>query len=530
MVRRRSKVTNREIARDARCEALSDATRRRAFAVILLEDTALTIDELSDFIVTDDGALREEDIPWVLDRRTVAPVTRRPYWTRAALLLARDSRDANIWDRIITESATDTELAAEFAHFLTPVMLDDPQVREKQARRARVRERAAARAARGIHAAKLLERALAVDETGRVRAWPHVLQALRIAPDGSTGHERFETPTTHFPGWRAATPSIRVRIVRSAERYLETAAPGDATWIGTQTIPGREVCGYGALRLILDENEGWLTQQGGNFWRNWAAAILGYPAWREQGHHRLIHFLYAAAPDRVYELLPRIAGERAALDALDSIWDGSLSTALLAALTDEAIPSSPKFRLMTERLLAHDAGTAEQRLVEDALVALDGSSQPVYLPDLLLLLLTRRPHLWTALWPRVAADRNLAEALIRRWAAADRHEHYTANVHEAALGELYIFLTTELLTRPEMGANEQIDFVAVLKPFRDGLLQAIGRRATDAAFATLRQIATQFPAQAGMVPGIERSARHQRRAAQSQPLTIEEARAVILAR
>src|SRR5262245_37897574 len=127
-------TTSRKDLDQSRREALTDADQRRWFATLLIEETPLAIDELSDFLRVEDGALRPEDISWILDRRAVAPAPRRPYWARAARLLVWEVRDGQVWDRIIVESATDAELADEFGYWLGSVALDDPKVQEERAR------------------------------------------------------------------------------------------------------------------------------------------------------------------------------------------------------------------------------------------------------------------------------------------------------------------------------------------------------------------------------------------------------------
>jgi hypothetical protein len=302
--------------------------------------------------------------------------------------------------------------------------------------------------------------------------------------------------------------------------------PADDLWVATQTIPEREDCGYAALRLLAVRELIWLERQGGDFWRPWAAAVLGYPAWREAGRRPLIQLLYRRAPERVYDLLPGLAGERAFLDELALVWDSPLSAAFLAILTTGPLPAPTVVHTILSRLLAHKDAAAEQHLLAQAVAALEGLAQPVYLPDLLLLLLTRRPQLWPVLWSRVAEHQALALAVIRRWAAADRYQQYTPDVAEAALGEIYTFLSAVCATRPHDGV-QRVQAEPALEQFRDGLLRAIARRATDAAFATLAHIAATFPGDVDKVRELERNARDRRRTAQWQPLTIQEARTMV---
>jgi hypothetical protein len=521
-------TTSRKDLDQARRQALTNAGQRRRFATLLIEDTPLTIDELSDFLLVEDGILRADDISWILDRRAAAPAARRPYWARAARLLVREVRDWQVWDRIIVESATDAGLADEFGYFLGSVALDNPRVQEERARRSRAQERAAARAARGAQAASMIERALTTEEASGHRAWPHVLGALRVAQDGRTAEERFEAPPTEFPGWRNASEPTRARIARSAQRYLEQATPTEATWIGTHTIPGVEVCGYSALRLLVDVDRRWLERQEADFWLRWAAALLGYPAWREDGHRRLVHLLYARAPERVRELIPMVASERDLLDELDPVWDAPLGASLLASLI-AGPPERRRLRTIVSRLLTHDDEETERRLVEEAEAAMEGSAQPVYLPELLLLLLTRRPRLWPVLWPRVTADQALALTVARLWAAGDRYEHYSTGVPEAALAELYTFLTRVFSTPRRLPRRraQQIDAEQELAGFRDSLPYVIAGRGTDAAFTTLADLAAVLPAKADSLREIERRARQQRRTQQWQPLTIGRAREIL---
>lgn len=515
-----------DVAARARNEALAEPDRRRAFAVLVVEETDLRLDELSDLIGPDDRLLREEDTLWVLERRAVAPAGRRLYWARAARLLARGSASATIWDRIITLCQTEADLAEEFSFFLMPVALDSPWAREERERRQRVTEHAAARAAAAVRVSELIARGLAADEARRLLAWPNLLDALATDPDGRKVLDRFDTPPTELPGWKASPTDTRTRIIAAAKRYLDEAVPPDDAWVGTNTIPGVVVCGYAALRLIVDVDPVWLDRRDSALWERWAAAILGYPAWREEGHRRLVRALYTRAPAPVLRLLPRLAPERDLLDELDPLWGPPLAGVLLALLTAEPPPPPRIFRNLATRLLAHGDADAQRRLEEDALQALGGTAQPVHLPDLLLLLLTRRPSLWPALWPRIAADRALALTVARRWAADDRYEHYTAGVPEAALGELYEWLASAFATRWQLPRRRwrRIEADQELARFHAKLPHLIGSHGTDEAFATLDRLADALPEHASHLREAGRRARQQRRKQEWRSLTVEQAR------
>jgi len=94
---------------------------------------------------------------------------------------------------------------------------------------------------------------------------------------------------------------------------------------------------------------------------------------------------------------------------------------------------------------------------------------------------------------------------------ADRYEHYTAGVTEAALGELCTFLTHVFATPRQLPRRrvQQIDPDQELAAFRDELPHAIARRGTDAAFTTLAHLAAMrcTPFQRGRGAGDEQQDR-----------------------
>jgi hypothetical protein len=507
--------------------ALADADRRRAFAVIVLEETDLALKEVSDLLGADDGLLREDDILWILEQRTVAPEARRLYWTRAARLLARSSSDAAVWNRIITLSGIDAEVATEFSYFLTPVRLDDPWVVDERARRRRVRDQAAARREAGTRVPMLITRGLEIDEDGRALAWPNLLRALGLGPDGREGFVGLETPPIDLPGWHVSSAEIRARITIAAKRYLEHARPSGDAWVGTNTIPGVEVCAYAALRLIIDVDRAWLDGRGAAFWVTWGATVLGYPARRDEGRRRLVHALYARAPRRVLALLPHLVANRQVLDELDGVWDPGLATALFGLLTTDPPRSLPGFRTLISRLLAHGDEATERYLVTEANAALSGQAQPVYLPELLLVLLTRRPDLWVGFGPRLLSDTSLALAVVRRWAATEHYEHYTRDVPERMLGDVYQWLVQvfQVPRRFPRGVARRFEGDQELASFRDDLPYAIAGRGTDEAFANLARLAEALPTYAASLREIERRARQEQRRQTWTPMTIGEARA-----
>lgn len=419
------------------------------------------------------------------------------------------------------------ELLEEYSFWLKPVDINSTQAEQLRKTQlhmieleAHDRELSRSRnAKRVVFDPELVERLLQQSEAGDVDAFWRLNVALTAAPEGQQHASERLPDLTGLPGWNATDSDVHSRICDTAQRFIQTYEPRVCEdWFQGQVIGHRpEMAGYRAFLLLQNIDASRLSHLSAGLWSKWAHVIVGYPLTSdtrglEDPHQQLVGAAYRAAPDVVLASVTKL------VDGTEVLHDGELfdlwklgkcrDARMGKAMFDLAcrIPPRPpatlghllreslhcegnhhsEIREFVESLLAHASASTEGRaraLIAAAVLIAESPSTayPVIWPAI-----NRDPDLGKELMQKLAARQSLVAMLPAAW---------VKTLTEMQLANLWQWLCRHFppADDPEldgfMEPRHQVGFL------RDGLLQALMLRGTQAACKELERLSHELPTQ-----------------------------------
>jgi predicted NACHT family NTPase len=98
--------------------------------------------------------------------------------------------------------------------------------------------------------AERLARALQECEDRNPAAWSNVTRELTLEPTSTDYNYGFEWDVMKLPGWLSADEVIRERIVRVAEKYVQSDIPAASNWLGTGQWSWSVMSQWSAVALL----------------------------------------------------------------------------------------------------------------------------------------------------------------------------------------------------------------------------------------------------------------------------------------
>jgi hypothetical protein len=373
----------------------------------------------------------------------------------------------------------------------------------REARRAR---RAPRRQRLRPSPAERIEHALSRSETDDPRFFTNVANELTLEAFSTRyGFERFLTRT---PGWAAASPETRTRIIAAARRLLavESDEPETALKEPLNTVFG----GYmAAIFLCLEHDAVWLESQPSPWWQRWATYILrevrpssDEPDEPKRDLLRILHERAPAAMRAGFAALVTLAAAEAGpllislFRVFDAIVDRGLDELLCDRLMHGRIPDD-HLTDVAQFVLARGTATCRQAFLsclrQDALVG-EGLAERIA-PALLLecpaesfesvyAFLQRRPELT----PQVLANYAPGHSLQARFEDAPRAPQW---LNPKRAGQLAALLLEAFPPESEpirgRGGPRREGY-----RLRDGLISWLGDQRSVEAVETLRGLETRF--------------------------------------
>ncbi|SDM36364.1 hypothetical protein SAMN05421874_1612 [Nonomuraea maritima] len=380
---------------------------------------------------------------------------------------------------------------------------------------------------------------------GNTESFWRLLYHLQVDPKTGEGREHFDDDFLSWPGAAVFDSGDRADIVASALYYLEHENDHGSAWLGQPILDRRAWAGYLALSLLF--REGKIEKLSPRVWAKWTAAVLDIrlssPGEAGNGiKNALLKEAALKAPKEFARDADRqIRGEAARgeptwdLQLLNPSWSAELfvtleclacdlNRALLSsALIGESaelrcscchshevgdlleLPNTPEARTATVRVLSDLLGVLANNgsmFVSAAAEDVLGYVNANRLSNWSLAVLVARVLLWSDAskgWERVKAlvlsnpdfGRELSEAC----AASDVKQRLEASLTVNQLESLYLWLNSlypqdDLVL--ESGASWGRSDSEAAK-WRDGVANAIARRCTAEALASLGKLAACFP-------------------------------------
>jgi hypothetical protein len=350
-----------------------------------------------------------------------------------------------------------------------------------------------------VRVMKLLRRC----ESGESIAWWALTRDMTLKPT-STHYGQLESDITVLPGWKAASPDTRQRILRAAERYLVEHDAQPSKWLRQNNTIFPAAAGYQALRLLQQEAPEAFRALPATIWSNWASIILAYPASVEPPDAELVRLALENAPGSFIETLSALIdvqsqadGSLRVIDRLGEGWTPAIAAALATKLGDPALHVRVMGRLL-DILLEHDV--PEARTFAASLVA--GSSEETGTPSERsvtagrALLTHARDGGWDVIWPRFQRDPLFGEAVIS--AVIDFHpveDVIGRRLTEEQLGHLYVWLSGRYphTEDPDISGMHSVSLREHIAYWRNDILNYLRLRGTPAAYQALREIQQALP-------------------------------------
>jgi len=505
---------------DYRTESLSlfaeNTAKRRALIGALVQRVTDEKEQIPLIAFAIQALSPSEDFGWALEQ---ASLPEEAVSCQAYAKIARhlfDWQDSEQFEALYNAALKASLLRTEFADILQPVDLNSEKAQQQKDwyEQDRAREESRVPILLTPSPSERVENDLTAFEVGNANAWSALNYDLQLREYDTQYQNDHELDLTLLPGWEAAAPETRDRIVVAAEQYLHQGIPRTEELISSNTLYSSDCAGYRALHLLHSESGDILKQLPEHIWIKWTPIVVFYPvanhgpAWEQ--YQRLLPICYRQAPQSfVSALIQLIDRDNAAgrspeiLDVLSECWDADLAAVLVNKAADPAL-NLPPFEHILSTLLK---GGEEKRpnpqavalavnVVKSALT--NSKRREVALVAAKVLLVYCPEEGWADIWGLIACQEDFGKALFVNIASQGQLSSLLlSHLSEGRLETLYCWLVEQY---PYESDPEQRTMEAHagspaerIRRWRDEVLATLKGRGTSAACAALERLVSQLP-------------------------------------
>lgn len=451
----------------------------------------------------------DQDFLWMLERLQTSQSERtQQIWANLIWLRFKWYYPEQV-NPVLTASQNSPILKANFASFIEPIELGSPRAEAAKAYYLKEQKRQKQNKNQSLLEPAPRERILTLldkFEAGDAASWWRLCHEMTLKPDSTHYRELFESDLTTLPGWIEAEATTKERIVEAAKAYIYQGDPETQTWLGTNTVYYPALAGYKALRLLLQEESGFISSISVDAWKKWTPIILDYPKSGneidEETRRTLVKIAYQNAPTEVINtLMILIDQENQGIGsiyinrAVKECWDERLASAILNKVQDKQL--NPKsVGCLLEDLLIHKVDKA--KTFAESLIPLpppiDGEQRVRALTAARALMNYAEDAGWSVVWPAIQQDPAFGREVIE---AVSHSFIYTGSLEqrlkEEYLADLYIFLVHQY---PHAEENEQDDVTGSTDDaieWQKYIPQRLKERGNPQACEALRRIISELP-------------------------------------
>jgi hypothetical protein len=422
-----------------------------------------------------------------------------------------DWQDRAQFEEVLTACASEAVLATTLSWLIKPVELNSPVAQSLKAQYLQEKEwqgNAFTRPLVTPPPQERINRSLERIEKGEIDAWVPLCMDLTLEPTSSHYKNEFEPSLTTQPGWKAAAPTIRSRILDAAKKYIETHVPRKEEWLGTKTFHRRDFSGYKAFQLLFEELREFLTGLENTVWRKWAAVILAYPTYKQSDElisAQLIGLAYRHASSEILSTLKALI-EWEIVDSqhipiirrVAASWDSAIEETVLDKARDPALNSLSLGSLL-DLLLSQES--REARVFAESLITLDALSRPDTSERAVVaarVLIARAQDCgWGIVWPLISQKPAFGREVLQGiYYSPGRATALPDRLDETSLGELYVFLVRQYGSGiNDAGFSGFVGPLHNITLLREGVLNALKIRGTPEAVEVLGGLVRDLPEQ-----------------------------------
>ena len=499
-----------ENAERFRKELQEDDEKRHCLLMAMIPLLAAESAESHVFAFCVQSSVLTKDVPWLLGRLDESDDTNQQKVLADIARRVFDIGDLDQVERICAACRIHPVAKEAFGLFIEPVGVDSPEAtkaRKQFAKRRQFERDVSPRVDRKTRRKTPDRRERIADslreaESKNSAGWWQLCHYLTLDENGRWAYSELEPDLKKTPGWDSIDLATRVRIIEAAKQYVLEPAPEATAWLPGHDWDHPTLAVYKALRLILTDDPEWVRGLSSDVWRRWAPIITAYPAQgNQQADIEFARLAYAHAAEEVLKTLRTLirgatTGDVAvaAIERLDSCWDGSIAACALEHVLNPCI-SVHAFGSLLNRLLEHGSadGEAFARSVVSATKPIAEDQRPRAVHAAYMLLRHAANAGWDVVVPAMRADVNLCDALAKRlsddfWISATRQKPDTplGRLSEEQLGDLFRLLAE----RYPYATCHSVDGNSIngLAGCRDAVLGRLENRGTLESVRQLEQL------------------------------------------
>jgi len=455
-----------------------------------------------------------KDLPWLVERLRAAESGKdRDAWGHL-IMRSFDWQDAGHLRVVVGARARHRLLADAFPRLKLFVALHCPALLRLagRLRKTRFGERTRKRVVLKPPPAERIRRSLRECESGNSAAWWRLNLEMTLEPDSTHYGDELEADLTVHPGWKAADPATRLRIIRAAKRYLIEQDPATQKWLGTNIWHRPAWAGYRALRLLFQEIPSEFSALTVEVWRKWASVVLAFPERVEAVRRKLVAEAYQYAPADILEALMVLIdkdnrdysdvsdhSDISIVRAVEGCWDDQLGNRLMLKVGDDHLTPSSMGSLLSV-LLEHKVAQANsfaESLILPGLPPRGDVGRARAIVAARALLIHADDAGWATIWPVMQTDREFGSEVVSALAETSSRgaERWPQRLTEHQLADLYVWLVRQYPYADDVtqagahwvGSRERVGM------WRDSILQHLKGRGTPAGCEAIRRIGREFP-------------------------------------
>jgi hypothetical protein len=462
-----------------------------------------------------------KDVLWLLKRLLEEKSEESQYAWASIIRACWNYGDPDQLDLIYLACQVNQAMLDTFIWDFRPVSFDSPQAKiwreGEEVRRKREEEEAAKEHHEPLEKppAVRIAQFLKASEDGDPDAWWNLNCWLWVEEDGTANLDESEPNLKILPGWQKADSATRGRILAAAKRYLLEQNVQTSAWINNVDILYRPAqAGYRAMRLLLEDDQAFISGLDDEVWKKWAPIILAYhmpfeiSAEEKEYQRRLVEMAYRHAPEEIISTLMvdlysnnQQRGSVSIPEILEGCWDERLIEALLNKAKEPQTKPLSLYHLL-RAIHPHDAEKVKsyaESLLKLPLSSNQEEKQKAVIAASFLIDQLGSAS-WTLIWLVVRSDAEFGRALIEGIANTlseqkDKSVRLAEQLADEELADLYIWMVGQYPYKddPNHKGYHRITSRERATRWRDSLLERLKGRGTPEACAALERIANEFP-------------------------------------
>ncbi|MCX5722813.1 MAG: hypothetical protein NT179_12415 [Nitrospirae bacterium] len=350
-----------------------------------------------------------------------------------------------------------------------------------------------------------LARALQECEDRNPTAWWSVTRELTLEPT-STGYDSgFEWDVMKLPGWLSADEATRERIVRVAEKYVQSDIPAASNWLGTGQWSRSVMSQWSAVALLQKVRPMVMQSLSADQIGRWCPIILAFPFLNNDSDRsvkkELLKLAYRKSPLAVLDTAKVLIekeiekGERiSTATELNGIWNEEIAKLLLGYAKASATTPKSMSSLLSV-LFAHD--DLEAQSFASALIPTPPPSgdpeRARAVAAAQTLMLDTKDVGWSIVWPAMQADEDFGEQVILG-VCVDDYGSIGLRLNEDQLADLYVWLTRHFESpKHSDGKAHWVGPLEYVDLWRNAIIQLLTHRGSIRACEAIKRLQRELP-------------------------------------